>query len=143
MTGYLVNFSVYTLAMAGVIFIALFVFKFLSNAGSFSKKSNFLNIEDSLNLSARKTLFVIKAGEQRFLVASDTDRTSLISPLEEKSLTPEPAIRQDRSHELPVFDETDNITDTASIIDFKKTRQSKGPVMKELAEKLKTIQGNN
>ncbi|HNW26164.1 MAG TPA: flagellar biosynthetic protein FliO [Candidatus Gastranaerophilaceae bacterium] len=143
MTGYLVNFSIYTMAMIGVIFIALFVFKFVSGTGSFSKKSGFLNIEDSLNLSARKTLFVIRAGEQRFLVASDIDRTALISPLEEKSLTTEPNIRQDRSSELPTFDGVESIRDMASIIDFKKARKSKGPVMKELAEKLKAMQGSN
>ena len=53
--GYLANFMVYTLAMIGVIAIALIVFK---NANSFggAGKSKHLKVIDSLTIAPRKTL---------------------------------------------------------------------------------------
>ncbi|MBP7211300.1 flagellar biosynthetic protein FliO [bacterium] len=82
MGGYLINFSVYTLSMVGVIFCALFVFKSVMGGKGFSKKSSFIKVTDSVKLSPRKTLFVVNAGNEKFLIASDTDRTTLISKLE-------------------------------------------------------------
>lgn len=84
MGGYVVNFTVYTMAMIGLIFFALFVYKKVMNGVDFGKKSNFLNIEEKINLAPRKNLYVIRAGKERFLIASDADRTNLISKLDEK-----------------------------------------------------------
>lgn len=83
MSGYLVNFVIYTTAMVGIIFLALFVYKKVSQGYGFTSKSKFLNVEDSINLAPRKNLYVIRAGKERFLVASDAERTSLISKLDE------------------------------------------------------------
>ena len=82
MGSYILNFTVYTMAMCGLIFFALFVYKIFANGGIYSKKSIFLNIEDTLSIGPRKTLYVVKAGNEKFLIASDTDKTSLISKLE-------------------------------------------------------------
>lgn len=109
MGGYLANFAVYTLAMIGLIFFALFVYK--KFAETTSAKSDFLKIEDRINLGPRKTLCVVRAGKERFLIASDVDKTSLISKLDEKS-----------KEELPV------------IVDFPKK-----PVMKQMLEKIKDM----
>ena len=138
MGHYLINFSIYTLAMIGVIFAALFVFKTFSNK-CFSKKSSMLQIEDSMNLSPRKTLYVINAKNERFLIASDVDRTSLIAKLDTKSEaetinTP----REDKSFDLDSFDGIESINEFASLIDFQKERASKRPMMRELAKKLKS-----
>lgn len=81
--GYMVNFIVYTVAMVGIIFLAVFVYKkFSFCAGS---KSKFLNVEDCISIGPRKELFVVRAGSERFLVASDVGRTSLISKLNTSS----------------------------------------------------------
>lgn len=81
--GYMVNFIVYTIAMVGIIFLAVFVYKkFSFCAGS---KSKFLNVEDCISIGPRKELFVVRAGNERFLVASDVGRTSLISKLNSNS----------------------------------------------------------
>lgn len=85
MSGYLVNFVIYTTAMIGIIFLALFVYKKVSQGYGFTSKSKFLNVEDSINLAPRKNLYVIRAGKERFLVASDAERTSLISKLDENT----------------------------------------------------------
>lgn len=138
MAGYILNFTIYTMAMIGVLFGALFVFKTFSNK-CFTKKSSTLNIEDSMSLSPRKTLYVIKAQGERYLIASDVDRTSLIAKLgtkEENEIMP---AREDKSSQLSSFDGIESIDDFASIIDFKKERKNKGPMMRELARKLSTI----
>lgn len=86
--GYLSNFIVYLFAMIGIIIFALYVYKQF-NVGSYSsKRSNMLCVEDTLSLSPRKTLFVIKEGSQRFLIASDADRTTLIAELEKSPAQP-------------------------------------------------------
>lgn len=83
MGGYLVNFSVYTMAMIGLIFFALMVYKKFAQGSISGKKSEFLNVEETLSLSPRKTLYVVRAGGEKFLIAGDVDKTSLISKLED------------------------------------------------------------
>lgn len=114
MSTYLLNFIVYTTAMIGVIFIALFVYKRFS-CSSISK-SKFLNVEDSISLAPRKNLYVVRAGNERFLVASDAERTSLISKLDENYI----------KSEVEPLNKIDNkIDDLPSIVDFQKPTRGK------------------
>ena len=84
--GYLTNFIVYTLAMIGIIMLALFVFKFTTGYKLNNKTgSKNLKVTESLSLSPRKTLYVVEANGEKFLIAGDTDRTTLISKLEAHS----------------------------------------------------------
>lgn len=83
MGGYITGFIVYTAAMIGVIFLAVFVYSKFSFKSS--SKSKFLNVEDCINLAPRKNLYVIRAGNEKFLIASDAERTSLISKLGSKT----------------------------------------------------------
>lgn len=138
MSNYLINFSVYTTAMIGIIFLALFVFK-KASSGCFTKKSSTLNIEESMKLSAKKTLYIINAENERFLIAADIDRTSLIAKLGEKSEKAPIPIREDKSTKLSSFDGVTSISDFASIVELKKDRSDRGPMMKELAKKLSMI----
>ena len=85
MGAYFANFIVYTIAMVGLIFLALFVYKKFAINTQVSSKTNFLKIEDALNLAPRKQLFVVRAGNEKFLIASDSDRTTLLSRLENKN----------------------------------------------------------
>lgn len=50
--------------------------------------SKFLSIEETMNINPRKSLLVVRAGNEKFLVASDVDRTTLISKLGDVNLTP-------------------------------------------------------
>lgn len=79
--GYLANFMVYTLAMVGVIAIALLVFKNTNSFGNRSKSKS-LRVLDSLSLAPRKTLYVVSTGNEKFLIAGDVSQTTLISKLE-------------------------------------------------------------
>lgn len=85
MGGYLVNFSVYTMAMIGLIFFALMIYKKFTQEGFGGKKSGYLGVEDTINIAPRKNLYVIRAGNERFLIAGDVDKTTLISKLDETS----------------------------------------------------------
>ena len=120
MGGFIANFTVYTMAMIGLIFFALMMYKKFFNGNAYGNKSGFLGIEESINLAPRKSLYVVRAGGERFLVASDADRTSLISKLDEKPK------RVDRSgEEIPV------------IVDFPKSQEK--PVIKEMLKKINEL----
>ena len=82
MGGYLVNFAIYTMAMIGLIFFALMLYKKFALGGDFGKKSGFLSIEETLSIAPRKNLYVIRAGNEKFLIAGDADKTTLISKLD-------------------------------------------------------------
>ena len=82
MSGYLVNFGVYIMAMTGLIFFALMVYKKFSQFGSpKALNSRFLSVEETISIAPRKTLYVVRAGKERFLIAGDIDKTTLIAKL--------------------------------------------------------------
>lgn len=110
MGGYFLNFIVYTTAMVGVIFLAVFVYKKMSFTSSCNSK--FLNIEDSMTLAPRKNLYVVRAGKERFLIASDAERTSLISKLE------------DGQNITDFQDTTSSVEDLPVIVDFQKKKNT-------------------
>lgn len=123
--GYLSHFAVYTLAMLSVIGIALFVYKKFNMVNFSSRKSNLLRVEDVLSLSPRKTLYVINANGEKFLIAGDLDRTTFISKLEQKEQVREK--RNEHSVDLTEFIQNEDILYSSS---------EKEPVMKNLVKKL-------
>lgn len=135
---YLAKFSIYTMAMIGAIFAALFVFKKFS-ACCVAKKASMLSLEDSMKLSPKKSLHIINVGGEKFLIASDIDNTSLIAKLDTKTgeiKAPEPK-REDKSTKLSSFDGVKSLSDfTTPVIDFPQRNNQKQPVMRELARKL-------
>ena len=82
MGHYILSFTVYTLAMTGLIFFALFAYKKVVQGNIGTKNSKMLSVEETMSISPRKTLMIVKAGEERFLIASDVDKTTLISKLD-------------------------------------------------------------
>ena len=78
---YIISFTVYTLSMSGLIALALFVYKKVTNISTANKKTKSLTIEETMSVGPRKTLMIVKAGSERFLIASDVDKTTLISKL--------------------------------------------------------------
>lgn len=78
--GYITNFIVYTLAMVGVIVLALVVFKNATATGG--KSSKLLKVVDTLSLGQRKTLYIVSTGQEQFLIAGDVNNTTLISKLD-------------------------------------------------------------
>ena len=82
--GYITNFIVYTMAMVGVIVVALLIFKNATSAGC-GKSSKYLKVIDSISLGQRKTLYVVSTGKEQFLIAGDVNNTCLISKLDSVS----------------------------------------------------------
>lgn len=83
---YIISFTVYALAMSGLIALALFVYKKVTTANASGKKAKALSIEETMSINPRKTLMIVKAGDERFLIASDVDKTTLISKLGQNSV---------------------------------------------------------
>ena len=97
--SYMVHFIVYILAMAGVGFIAYIVWKNATNfQGKMAKSS--MKIEDTLNLAPRKSLYIIRIQNERFLIASDADKTTLLSKLEEGENPSFESIQQELNNEI-------------------------------------------
>ena len=122
MSGYLVNFMIYTLAMVGLIFLALFIYKKTAVMPGGKSRSKFLGVEDVMSLTPRKNLYVVRAGNERFLIASDMERTTLISKLENNS----------QEENIPVIN-TPSVDDLPDITNYSARKKA---VMKEMAKKI-------
>ena len=121
--GYLTHFVVYILAMLSVIGIALFVYKKFSISNIGGKRSGSLAIEEVLSLSPRKTLYVVNANGEKFLIAGDLERTTLISKLNNNNVS-------QRNYHNPV-DLSEFIKKEEQLLNGEKP-----PVMKNLVKKL-------
>lgn len=121
--GYLTHFVVYILAMLSVIGIALFVYKKFSISNIGGKRSGSLAIEEVLSLSPRKTLYVVNANGEKFLIAGDLERTTLISKLNNNNVP-------QRNYHNPV-DLSEFIKKEEQLLNGEKP-----PVMKNLVKKL-------
>ncbi len=123
--GYLAHFVVYILAMLSVIGIALFVYKKFSISNIGGKRSGNLSVEEVLSLSPRKTLYVVNANGEKFLIAGDLERTTLISKLNNNINNV-----QQRNYHNPV-DLSEFIKKEDDLMS-----SNKQPVMKNLVKKL-------
>lgn len=137
--GYLTNFIVYTLAMVGVIVLALFVFKSSTTAGV-KASSKYLKVHDTLSLGPRKTLYIVSAGEEKFLIAGDVDKTTLISKLGTKDNV------EIKPQSVESFREAiDSVSTKTSYMDksivgiYKTQDKPYDSVMKNLAERMKEV----
>ena len=78
----MLNIVVFTFAMIGLIFFALLVYKKVSDFGVGAKPNSKLKVVDMLRVAPSKAFYVISTGNEKFLVASDTNSMNLISKLE-------------------------------------------------------------
>jgi len=128
MHSYLANFIIYTLAMLGVIFIAFMVAKKSLSLGNLpGHKTESLAIENKLSLEPRKNLYIIKAGEERFLISTDIEGSRFLTKLEQNG--------------IPVYKQEEEDYDVSvSGVNFNNTIpdciKNNGSVMKKILEKL-------
>lgn len=120
MGHYILSFTVYTMAMCGLIFFALFIYKKVMSGSMGVNKTKTLSVEETMSISPRKTLMIVKAGNERFLIASDVDKTSLISKL---------------NSETTITDVVSDKTSVDNILDLKKEKEQK-------FERFKKIESN-
>lgn len=119
---YILNFLVYTMAMVGVIYVSLMIFKRTMTQNNLNSNSN-LKIESSLNISPRKNLHVVNVDGERFLIASDIQNTTFLSKLnstkkdlffeKENNIKPQKKMFMDEFNELKRY----NTKEKISVID--------------------------
>ena len=104
-----------------------------------SKNKNELDIENALNLSPRKTIYIVKAGNEKFLIASDAERTTFLAKLDvsDKALAMQAYTPQTITPAAvkPVQKE-DTGVDYSEVMNAIKSTQKRQPVMKEMLRKL-------
>lgn len=139
MKVYILNFLVYTMAMVGVIYVSLMIFKRTMTQNNPNSNNN-LKIESSLNIAPRKTIHVINVDGERFLIASDIQSTTFLSKLgqdkkdlfyeREKNIKPQKKMFMDEFNELKKYDKKESIS---VIDDINKEEKS---VFRELIQRL-------
>ena len=139
MKVYILNFLVYLMAMVGVIYISLMIFKRAITQNN-SNSNNNLKIESSLNLGPRKTLHVINVNSERFLIASDIQNTTFLSKLNDnKSETAIKKVMESKNQDRMFMDELNNLKkielkNNISVIDD--DIQEEKSVFRELIQRL-------
>ena len=128
---YLVNFLVYSMAMVGLLFVCLMVYKKTMLNNKCAKNSKELSVENALNLSQRKTLYVIKAGSEKFLIAADVERTSFLAKLNSN----EQVCLQQQQQPVAATNRTKPV-DYSEVMKAVNNSRSRQPVMKEMLRKL-------
>lgn len=131
--GYLIHFIVYFMAMIGIIILAVFVYNKFNIGTVGVKTTRSLKVEDSMSLSPRKTLYVIRSGNERFLIAGDMERTTLISKLENEEVA-NIGVNTVR-HATQIKNNVD-LSDRAIKMQDKVAPINK-PIMREIRQKLK------
>ena len=137
MGTYLLNFLVYSMAMVWLLFICLTVYKKTMLNGSCKKNQEELSLENALNLTGRKTLYVVKAGSEKFLIAADAERTTFLAKLNEKNIDEEKIVTIPVETTEPVFNERKSpTTDYSEVMNTIRMTRKKPAVMKEMLRKL-------
>lgn len=85
MLQYIIAFSLYTLAMIGIFFIAFVVYKKTMDLNN-SKLGEGIKIENMLRLSQRKNLYIVNVQGERFLIASDPENTTFLAKLANREI---------------------------------------------------------
>lgn len=81
MSGYFIQFLAYTFAMVGFLAVCLVTYKKFCQPTMMNNSAECLCIENALRLTPRKQIYVVRAGDERFLVASDSDSTTMLAKL--------------------------------------------------------------
>lgn len=89
-------FMTYTFAMIGFIVVILFVYKKAMYSPMEAKNRKYLQVENALRISPTKTIFIIKAGSERFLIAGDNTNTTLLAKLDDNNVNNELSVEENR-----------------------------------------------
>ena len=126
---YFVQFLAYTMAMVGFLSVCLLTYKKFFTSFMGGKNADYLQIENMIRINPKKQILIIRAGEERFLVASDSETTTMLAKLNDKE-----------QKNIPELIETNQ---TISFNQFKQTvkknvsLQNELPALKRIKEKMK------
>ena len=132
MTTHIIAFIFYTLAMLGVMFVAFAVYKniVLNQNSTHTSK---LKIEDMLRLNQRKSRYVINFDNEKFLIASDVERTTFLAKLENKTPAAQRTVL--REEKLP-NEEITNETLEEKLLELKKSNGPSKNVMRNILKEI-------
>ncbi len=85
MGHYLLNFVLTTMSVVGLLYLLYLYIKQnpqINGKTYGPKQSNGLKIESILTLEPRKNLYIVRYGQQRFLIATTVDKTEFLATLE-------------------------------------------------------------
>lgn len=82
MSAYFVQFLAYTFAMVGFLAVCLITYKKFCQPAMMNNSAECLCIENALRLTPKKQIYVVRAGNERFLVASDAETTTMLAKLD-------------------------------------------------------------
>lgn len=140
---YLINFLVYSMAMVGLLFVCLMVYKKTMINNKCAKNPQELTVENALTLSQRKTLYVVKAGGEKFLIAADVERTSFLAKLNGNENLQNTTVQNimPAVQTIARNPQTQNNTETrpvdyTEVMSAIKSSRRKQPVMREMLKKL-------
>jgi len=126
MHSYIINFTVCTLAMLGIIFIAFMIAKKSLSLGNIpGRKNSSLEIENRLSLEPRKNLYIIRAGEERFLISTDVEGSRFLTKLEQNNIQ----VYKPEKENYSLPEQKPNIADISSI-------KNNSSVMRRMLKKL-------
>lgn len=89
MTHYIIGFVIYTLGTIGVLFIGYIMVKHFLNVNPIKvnkTQKKFLKLEQGISLEPRKSVYILKAGKQRFLIATTPDKVCFLSELDKDNI---------------------------------------------------------
>ncbi len=89
MSGSITHFVTYIFAMIGFILVALYVYKMAANSPYNLQNKDYMKVENMMRLSPSKSLYIIKVGTERFLIAADPSTTTMLAKLDENNKAPE------------------------------------------------------
>ncbi|MBQ2644651.1 flagellar biosynthetic protein FliO [bacterium] len=132
MQGYFIQFMAYTMAMVGFLSICMITYKKLCIQSQTGKNSDCLCIENVLKINPKKQIYVVRAGKERFLVASDAETTTMLAKLDNYS---------ENTKQTEEIKEKIDIKNAISLSSFKKFENSKKtineiPAFKRIKEKM-------
>lgn len=140
---YLINFLVYSMAMVGLLFVCLMVYKKTMLNNKCAKNPQELAVENALTLSQRKTLYVVKAGNEKFLIAADVDRTSFLAKLNnnediQNTMAPNslPAVQPTVKNAQAPSNAQSKSVDYSEVMSAIRSSKRKQPIMREMLQKL-------
>jgi flagellar biogenesis protein FliO len=84
MTQFVIGFVVYTLGTIGLLLIGYIGTRYFlnqMNGPKGNKDRSFLSVEQSIGIEPRKIVHVLKAGNQRFLIATTPENVSCLGEL--------------------------------------------------------------
>ena len=134
MQGYFVQFVAYTMAMVGFISVCLFTYKKFYQQPMSSNGADCLCIENALRLNPKKQIYVVRAGNERFLVASDAETTTMLAKLDDNQKTEEVKTEEKTPIVLKKAAPKKHLQGINNVLGLKTEEY---PLMKRIAEKMK------